>query len=259
MFKENSKLKEYAYILLILTIIGFVITVVCFYIKTGLSCVINPDILDKFGSFVGGLFGSLLTFITTLLLIYSNNNQQKEIDRINRKDDVDDAYNRLLKLIDLYRQHSKILVLKEGKYTDATYKSEFKGYLGKFEARYYYYQLRKIDKESYNNDILDKLNDEITLQIVQEMCKKILFIFKLVDSNDYLDKVEIYDLLKFTFLKEEFKILYFICLLNLVEKKFSWDLENEKFVHNFYKKIQLQEFLEDDFLNSLMMDRFLIN
>ncbi|WP_313579792.1 hypothetical protein [Chishuiella sp.] len=253
----NKLLKRVAFGILIISPFAFVITVGQFLRTTGFSFNIDIGILNDFGGFVGGVFGSLLTFSSTLLLIYSINKQQLEIDKLKDKEDEKDFYNQLIIFLDLYRSKSRGYLIGDN-IPKSNYENQFQYYLKSFKGRYDLLQKKDILKESYfNKDIQSKLNDVNSLNIINEMQTDLIFIFKYVDGNKYGEKY--YQILRMFILKEEFIILYFYCLLLLVESKLYFNLENEKFVYNFYKKMELDKYLSDDFFNSIMHDRFLIN
>ena len=114
MIKNKKKLEKPTTWLIIFCIVGFIITVISFYIMTGISFELDSNEVNNFGSFVGGLFGTILSFVTVLLLIDSNISQQNEIDKIKEKEDYNEANTRLRDLIDLYREQSKKYELKNG-------------------------------------------------------------------------------------------------------------------------------------------------
>ncbi|MCA4782104.1 hypothetical protein IF125_07475 [Empedobacter stercoris] len=259
MKRKNNFFKEFAFLILIVSGIAFVITVLLFLGKTGFSCRIDTQILDHFGSFVGGLFGSLLTFTSTLFLIYSINKQQEEIDKINDKEAENDFYNHLIKYLELYREQSKSYVFGDNPVLNAKYDNQFKYYLNHFKAIFESYHLDAdgMDKNEYIKYVNKKYEDEHSLRILKEMKTNLFFIFKYVDENKFGEKY--YQILKLFILKEEFIILYFHCLLLLEYNSKSKDFINdEAFLYEFYYKIGIPYDFQDNFLNSLMSDRTLI-
>lgn len=252
----NKFFKIFAFLILIVSGIAFVITILLFLGKTSISFKIDTQILDHFGSFSGGLFGSLLTFSSTLFLIYSINKQQEEIDKLNEKEQKKEFESKLFQMLDLHLVKIKKI---EFKYANTIYDYENE-YNKVFEKIYIYYD-KYLKKEISKTDLKNNYHYFVETNYLsfEKTSHNLHLIFNMFDDQNRIENY--FDLLSLYLTKNEFTIVYFYSLYMKEILQEGTDINMgsvEDFYFNIFKyKDFAKNYVRDNYLNILLEKRSL--